>query len=625
MNTEPHRFNVLTEIATYALKVRELLPTIPRFEFMTKSVNRLSYTNQQKEAKRKSRGQIELYFHWLLNEFVNIFLNKYKLKLAKVQLVDCSDAVECLKIDIMESPRITGIEVLEEKMLFKIRQYARKEITNLSDAAWQSFINAGTNFGSLRFVKECRKCLDSEIKYQANSMGLYCDPKTKLLYYLDLFKDKIVINNNTINIRLAGDGTNIASNFTVFNFWFGFLDRFSESADLHTERNGTIDPNTALGNFILGKFYIRKECYDDLKIALKEFAEKISDLKEIEFEGIIYKIEFFLGGDLKFLAIVMGINAACSNYPCPWCTLHKNQFSTSISDHSINRTLSVNEYGQLHEPIFKFISVQNTIPDPLHMSLRITDKLENNLHDDLGQMDDTFSENISQNTHFESYVNYLEEILNIKKPFYTNKITKKLTLRDLNGVEKKKLFDLPLLFPGLENSEIKSSIWKDFYDLMYKLKDDRINLFEIKYQTKSWLELFTSLPSVDSTNDVTPYMHTFASHLHEQIDNLKRRGLYFNSFSMQGLEFLNCLDTRCFHRSTNKKGDIIRQLIYKRSRVEILSFHKDLVSLFAERRVNLRASEREAYNQRMIEELDSNDQIDDQPDVNNAEAEIGAF
>jgi len=41
--------------------------------------------------------------------------------------------------------------------------------------------------------------------------------------------------------------------------------------------------------------------------------------------------------------------------------------------------------------------------------------------------------------------------------------------------------------------------------------------------------------------------------------------------------------------------------------------------------VNLRASEREAYNKRMIEELDSNDQIDDQPDVNNAEAEIGAF
>ena len=628
MNSESNRFDVLSEIATYARRVRELLPTC--FDFMKKPINRQSYKDHQKEAKRKAKGQIAMYFNWLLIEFVNIFLNKYKLKLAKVQLVDSSVEMEQLKIDITTSIETTAIGEQEERVLCNIRQYAQKELTNLSDAAWQSFKNAGTNFASLRFVKECRKCLDTEIEYFPNTMGEYCDPKTKILYFLNLFKDKLIINNNTINIRLAGDGTNVASQFTVLNFTFGFLDRFNESTDLNITRNGTVDPNTALGNFILGKFHIRKECYDDLKIALKELAEKLSELKEIELDGIIYQIEFFLGGDLKFIAIVIGINAASSNYPCPWCILHKNQFSTNICDHKINRILSGSDYGQLHEPIFKFIKVENIIPDVLHMGMRVTDKLETNLHDDITQMDETFNENIERNPNFESYVNYLETI-NIKRPYYTNKITSQLTMRDLNGVEKKRLFDnidLPTLFPDLENSTIIADIWRTFNELMYKMKDDRISVMQIKDQTKTWLESFTALPSVDSANDVTPYMHIFASHLHEQIDSLKRRGLYFNSFSMQGLEFLNCLDIKCFHRSTNKKGAIIKQLINKRSRVEILSFHKDLTRLFAEKRVHLRASERDAYNRRIWARLanlieDTDDHNEDQPDINNAEASMG--
>ena len=96
---------------------------------------------------------------------------------------------------------------------------------------------------------------------------------------------------------------------------------------------------------------------------------------------------------------------------------------------------------------------------------------------------------------------------------------------------------------------------------------------------------------------------------------------------MQGLEFLNCLDIRCFHRSTNKKGEIIKQLIKKRSRIELLSFHNNIKTLFEENRVHVIAENREATQQRiwarlanLIEEPVNEDDIDDQPYVNGAEA-----
>ncbi len=494
MNYDYNRFNVLSEISTYANRVKALLPTIKGFEFLKTASNRQGYTEHQYKAKRTARHQIALYFQWLLMEFVDIFLKKYKLKMAKVHLVDSSVPMDNLEIDIA----MTDTSEIEYKLQRNFRQYAIKEMTNLSDRAYQSFINAGTNFGSLRFVKECRNFLNKEINYIPNTLGEYCDPESKILYFLNLLRDKIIIKNNTINIRLAGDGTNVAKHFTVLNFTFGFLDSFKEGA----LDNGTLDANTALGNFILGKYHIKKECYADLKIALKELSEKLSELKEIQLDGIRYKIEFWLGGDLKFISLVTGINAASSNYPCPWCILHKNQFSNNSFDHSINRILSGSEYGQLHEP------VENIIPDVLHMFMRITDKLERKLHDDIEELNNTFSNTIEGNANFELYVNFLE-LINIKKPYYKDKTTSQLVLRDLNGVEKKRLFErinLPLMFPELENGSTLNEIWTDFINLTFDLKDDRLSVTQIKDQAKKWLELFTSLPSVDSANDITPFL-----------------------------------------------------------------------------------------------------------------------
>ena len=38
-------------------------------------------------------------------------------------------------------------------------------------------------------------------------------------------------------------------------------------------------------------------------------------------------LNFFFGGDLKWISEVYGINAANSLYPCPWCTWKANKMT----------------------------------------------------------------------------------------------------------------------------------------------------------------------------------------------------------------------------------------------------------------------------------------------------------
>ena len=67
------------------------------------------------------------------------------------------------------------------------------------------------------------------------------------------------IMDNTIHIRLAGDGTNIGINYTVGNFSYSFLNK-----------HGEMNAKSVTGIFLLGVFKIKSECYSSLKEALKE-------------------------------------------------------------------------------------------------------------------------------------------------------------------------------------------------------------------------------------------------------------------------------------------------------------------------------------------------------------------
>jgi len=50
----------------------------------------------------------------------------------------------------------------------------------------------------------------------------------------------------------------------------------------------------------------------------------LKEIKTLNINERDYSFTYHLGGDLKFIATVFGINNANSDYPCPWCTW-KNQ------------------------------------------------------------------------------------------------------------------------------------------------------------------------------------------------------------------------------------------------------------------------------------------------------------
>ena len=66
------------------------------------------------------------------------------------------------------------------------------------------------------------------------------------------------------------------------------------------------------------------EKYEELVAGLEDICTEAKDLEVVTVRDKVYKIQFFLGEDLKFLAVVCGIEAANSGHPCIWCKCPKH-------------------------------------------------------------------------------------------------------------------------------------------------------------------------------------------------------------------------------------------------------------------------------------------------------------
>ena len=51
-----------------------------------------------------------------------------------------------------------------------------------------------------------------------------------------------------------------------------------------------------------------------MSLALEDICHDVERLNEIKVKSETFSMEYFLGGDLKFLAIAVGIDSACSKY-----------------------------------------------------------------------------------------------------------------------------------------------------------------------------------------------------------------------------------------------------------------------------------------------------------------------
>lgn len=123
-----------------------------------------------------------------------------------------------------------------------------------------------------------------------------------------------VKNNETIKVKISGDGAqmNRTSNFILMSF------ALLESTD---------DILAAKGNHTIAVVK-GKEDYAVLKNCFKDVLSDINDLirvKKIDLGEDIVNLEFCLGGDYKFILLMMGLSGATSNHACAWCKIHKDE------------------------------------------------------------------------------------------------------------------------------------------------------------------------------------------------------------------------------------------------------------------------------------------------------------
>jgi hypothetical protein len=205
-----------------------------------------------------------------------------------------------------------------------------------------------------------------------------CRLETRLKVLIEKGLIKPSHEHNKIRVKLSGDGTNVGKHLHVINVSFTILEEGSQAM-------------AADGNHLIAVVKV-PENYDNLLVALGDIRDEVEELTHISVGDLCVEIEWFLGGDWKFLACVCGLGAAHATCPCIWCKCllydHYDGTKTwSLTDIS-NGARTIKEilefarsrkaqFNVKHVPLFPSIPLDHFIIDTLHLFLRICDNLIN--------------------------------------------------------------------------------------------------------------------------------------------------------------------------------------------------------------------------------------------------------
>ena len=70
---------------------------------------------------------------------------------------------------------------------------------------------------------------------------------------------------------------------------------------------------------------------------------ELIQLQEIEVNETKIKLDIILGGDMKFILILLGLNVAFANYSCIWYHIHKKERTSVFSFSHSGRPYTVDE------------------------------------------------------------------------------------------------------------------------------------------------------------------------------------------------------------------------------------------------------------------------------------------
>jgi len=118
--------------------------------------------------------------------------------------------------------------------------------------------------------------------------------------------------NDKIKIKINGDGARMTRNSHFLLLSFSILQ--ARESVMFTKGNRTI-------GIVNGA-----EGYQTIKVSFGSLFKEINSLidsAKLTVDGQDLNTEFYLGGDYKFILLMLGLRGATSNYACAWCKVHK--------------------------------------------------------------------------------------------------------------------------------------------------------------------------------------------------------------------------------------------------------------------------------------------------------------
>ena len=244
------------------------------------------------------------------------FCDEACLKPRKVEMENISEGtIEILNVSTGE---FEGKRVGDRKP-FSSKHTALylKDKLAISNSGYQelSMISDLPRFNQL---KKCASTLNAQFEIRDAPEGIVgvqqsIKSRLKLLltHIIHNFRENGAKIPDVIHVKLTGDGTQIARGLTVLNFAFTILEEPGQKA------------MSVGGNHSIAILKVKESDYDELFHSLSDIIQEAKDLQCITVEESVFRIEYFLGGDLKFLAIICGIESASCDHACIWCKCPK--------------------------------------------------------------------------------------------------------------------------------------------------------------------------------------------------------------------------------------------------------------------------------------------------------------
>ncbi len=235
-----------------------------------------------------------------------------------IQIVKASEGLQYSLKFLEEQPKLLDVEKVSSV----------KDSAFISDHVYNKFrrdLGLENILPTTSKVRKLRNIQNSEQNVQENSYGVFIDIKAKLINEITrkIEKNHLIIIDNKIKLKFCGDGAQVSKKLTIFNFSFAII------SDKRICK-------TASGHFIVGVFQI-SETYENLKNALGQIILQIENLDKLIVNQREYDLDVKFANDLKVTSLLMGVTAANSKYPCPYCKIsfpvnNKGQFSVTENE-----------------------------------------------------------------------------------------------------------------------------------------------------------------------------------------------------------------------------------------------------------------------------------------------------